>query len=104
MNEEIHTTQDPMATVQDLNDRLDKVEEFYLPDIIEHNGEPIATVTTSKPNLDPGALSVRGYRKVVLVESSEKKLAGVLLDGMILTMFVLSIAILYNSLVWSIWS
>jgi len=92
------------AAVQDLNDRLDKVEEFYLPDIIEHHGEPLATVTPAADH-DPhlGAATVRPYRRIELVHSSEKIIIGMLMDGVIVLQFVITCYLLYKSIVWSIW-
>lgn len=53
-------------------------------------------------DLHLGAAKVRPLRKVS--ESSEKNLTGLLLDGTIVAMFVLSCYLLYNAIVWSIWS
>jgi hypothetical protein len=97
MNERIN---DQMLVVQNLNQRLDDLEEFYLPDVIEHLGKPIATVTPSNKDLQS---NIREYRKIELVESNETILLKMLLDGMIVTMFVFSCFLLYNSIVWTIW-
>jgi hypothetical protein len=91
------------TTAQDLNDRLDQVEEFYLPDIIEHQGEPLARVTSvAHQDLHLGAAEVRPLRNIS--ESSEKNLTGLLLDVAIIALFVLTCYVMYNAIVWSIWS
>jgi hypothetical protein len=91
---------DQMLVVQDLNRRLDDLEEFYLPDVIEHLGEPVATVTPARKDLQS---NVRESRRIELIESNETILLKMLLDGMIVTMFVFSCFLLYNSIVWTIW-
>ena len=97
MNERIN---DQMLVVQNLNQRLDDLEEFYLPDVIEHLGKPIATVTPSNKDLQS---NVRESRRIELIESNETILLKMLLDGMIVIMFVFSCFLLYNSIVWTIW-
>ena len=92
-----------IAITQDLNNRLDQVEEFYLPDIIEHEGEPLARVThVVNQELHPGAVQVRPYRRIELVNSSEKIITARILDSVIITMFAASCVLLYNSIVWTI--
>lgn len=91
---------DQMLVIQDLNQRLDDLEDFYLPDVIEHLGEPIATVTPSNKDLQS---NVRVYRKIELVENNKSILTKMVLDGIIVTMFALSCWLLYNSIIWTIW-
>jgi hypothetical protein len=53
-------------------------------------------------DLHLGAAKVRPYRG--FVKDTKKNLTGLLLDGTIVSMFVLSCYLLYNAIVWSIWS
>jgi len=53
-------------------------------------------------DLHLGAAKVRPYRG--FVKDTKKNLTGLLLDGTIVAMFVLSCYLLYNAIVWSIWS
>jgi len=92
------------TTAQDLNDRLDQVEEFYLPDIIEHQGEPLARVTSVAPqDLHLGAAQVRPYRKIELISSRSRVISAGILDSAIIVLFLVSCVLLYKSIVWTIW-
>ena len=53
-------------------------------------------------DLHLGAANVRAYRGAV--KDTKKNLTGLILDGSIITMFILSCYLLYNAIVWSIWS
>jgi len=53
-------------------------------------------------DLHLGTAKVRVYR--VVVKDTEKNLTGILIDWVILVMFVLTCYMLYNAIVWSIWS
>lgn len=89
----------------DRQQRLDILEdEFYLPDVIELNDQQ-AVLTSGSTGQDQtfGKLKVRQFRKIELVTSSEKILAGNILNGVIITMFVLSCFLMYNAIVWTIW-
>ena len=91
--------------LEDLQQRLDILEdEFYLPDVIELNDQQ-AVLTGRSTGQDQtfGKLKVKQFRKIELVTSSEKILAGNILNGLIITMFVLSCCLLYNTIVWTIW-
>ena len=55
-------------------------------------------------DLHLGAANVRAYRGVVKDKDAKKNLTGMILDVTIITMFVLSCYLLYNAIVWSIWS
>ena len=52
-------------------------------------------------DLHLGAAKVRAYR---VVDVGKKNFTGLLLDGSIVAMFVLTFYLLYNAIVWSIWS
>ena len=53
-------------------------------------------------DLHLGAANVRAYRGAV--KDTKKNLTGLILDGIIVAMFVLTFFIMYNAIVWSIWS
>jgi len=53
-------------------------------------------------DLHLGAANVRAYRGVV--KDTKKNLAGLILDVSIISMFVLNCIVMYNAIVWSIWS
>jgi hypothetical protein len=88
-----------LERVQALNQRLDDLEEFRLPDIIEHDdGTPLASVT---PPLDSRS-KPRECPEIKLIQSNETILLKMLLDGIIVVVFVFSCVLLYNSIVWTI--
>jgi hypothetical protein len=97
-------TQNHVDKLEDLQQRLDILEEeFYLPDIIEEIHEPAATSVSSDRARHLGAAKVRQYRKIELVESSEKNITKMTLDIIVITMFAFSCYLLYNSIIWTIW-
>ena len=53
-------------------------------------------------DLHLGAAKVRAYRGIV--KDSKKNLTGMILDVTIIAMFILTCYIMYNAIVWSIWS
>ena len=53
-------------------------------------------------DLHLGAANVRAYR--VVVKDAKKNLTGLLFDVAIFALFVLTCYIMYNAIVWSIWS
>ena len=52
-------------------------------------------------DLHLGAAKVRAY---IEVDVGKKNFTGLLLDGAIVAMFVLTCYLLYNAIVWSIWN
>ena len=53
-------------------------------------------------DLHLGAANVRAYRGVV--KDTKKNLTGLLFDVAIVALFVLTCFVMYNAIVWSIWS
>ena len=53
-------------------------------------------------DLHLGAAKVKPYRG--FVKDTKKNLTGLILDGVIVAMFVLTFFMMYNAIVWSIWS
>ena len=53
-------------------------------------------------DLHLGAVNVRSYRGIA--KDTKKNLTGIILDVAIITLFVLTCYVMYNAIVWSIWS
>ena len=53
-------------------------------------------------DLHLGVAKVKPYRG--FVKDTKKNLTGLILDGVIVAMFVLTFFMMYNAIVWSIWS
>ena len=86
--------------LDDLNQRLDTLEEFHLPDIVE---EPSPSVSSYRDQ-HLGPAKVKPFRKIELVKSNEAIIMEMILDGIVIAMFIFSCYLLYISIVWTIWS
>jgi hypothetical protein len=53
-------------------------------------------------DLHLGAANVRAYRG--MTKDTKKNLTGLLLDVAIIALFVLTCYVMYNAIIWSIWS
>jgi hypothetical protein len=93
-----------LEQVQALNQRLDDLEEFRLPDIIEHDdGTPLARVRSSVDTNSNGSKSSRHRPQITLVREGHHHVIDGVMVLVIVVMFVFTLVLLVNSIAWTIW-
>jgi hypothetical protein len=92
-----------LEQVQALNQRLDDLEEFRLPDIIEHDdGTPLARVRY--PNNAEGlGGDIRPHPQIALIRAGHHHVIDGVMILVIAVMFVFTLVLLVNSIAWTIW-
>jgi hypothetical protein len=92
-----------LERVQALNQRLDDLEEFRLPDIIEHDdGTPLARVRYSN-NAEGLGGDIRPHPQIALVRAREHYVIDGVMILVIAVMFLFTLVLLVNSIAWTIW-
>jgi hypothetical protein len=92
-----------LEQVQALNQRLDQVEEFYLPEVIEHDdGTPLARVRSSVNTNPNGSKSSRHRPQITLVREGHHHVIDGVMILVIVVMFVSTLVLMAQALVWLI--
>jgi hypothetical protein len=91
-----------LEQVQALNQRLDDLEEFRLPEVIEHDdGTPLARVRSSV-NADPHGGDIRPHPQITLVREGHHHVIDGVMVTVIAVMFVSTLVLMAQALVWLI--